>query len=1039
MKPLKLTMSAFGPYASTEIIDFTELENRKLFLITGPTGSGKTTVFDAISIAMFGETSGNVRSVESLRSQFAEPEKLTEIRLEFKLKETDYIIHRIPKQMKKKLRGDGLSEQKPEATLTFVKNGEEKIITGIRSVNEKIEEIMGINADQFRQIMMIPQGDFRKLLNEDSQEREKVLQKLFDTKIYNKVQYSLDNKAKEIYGSIKDNEKIREHDVSRLEYDKGEKLDFLVNSEDLNIPQIIKHLEEQTNDDYVNIEIFKKQIDKFNLNIEDLINKSNVANNNNKLLSEKGLVKDEIGKLEKQKSQILELEDKVEKIGKAEILIESEENFKKREMEFDENNKEVLKTDKEIKKNDMEFSMVEKEYLFENSKDRQKERDELSREIERFIGYQSKVKELDDLKASIDENVKKSDEIINSKKSNEKTIDDNLEKIINLKKLKDEAMNAVIDLEKLKNNIDKSENENIKINDAIRLYKELKIYETKEEKSLEEFKNDEIHLEELKIDYKRMKLNFIMNQAAILAEDLNEGDACPVCGSTSHVRLAEYTDDAVSEDELNRSESKFEKYNLVVNKSREVHVRVSEEKNQCKMNYKKAIDDIDVSGSIEKAKDLLVIKENELSQYYRQREKLVSLIDKSKGMDGQIKELESVNEKKVEENKNLENSYKALNDEHIEKNTILNRIVAEVPKELHDYGVLSSKIKKKEMQRESENKKIEEIAKSYNDVKEKRTVLRTGKENLVKNKTRLQEAVDISKSGFDKKLKEMKFIDMDEYYLYRDSIDKLDSYKVKIGDFNKRYNELKVKESELISKTKDLDVVDVNKYAVEINEIKEKRTEATEKQNVLKNRVNNNLEYKTEIESISKKIKEKEDRYLLIGDLAKVAKGDNPSKITFERYVLAAFLEDIIIAANRRLIKMTGNRYYLSRTDELERKNKQSGLELKVFDNYSGKFRHVKTLSGGESFKASLSMALGLSDVVQSYAGGVRLDTMFIDEGFGTLDPESLDHAIDCMIDLQNSGRLVGIISHVPELKERIDALLEVRATTSGSTTQFIV
>ncbi|MCK5763408.1 MAG: AAA family ATPase, partial [Clostridiales bacterium] len=230
MKPLKLTMSAFGPYASTETIDFTELGHRKLFLITGPTGSGKTTIFDAISIAMFGETSGNVRSVESLRSQFAQPQTLTEIKLEFILRDVEYTIHRIPKQMKLKARGDGYSEQKPEATMMFHKNGKEKIITGIRSVNEKIEEIMGINADQFRQIMMIPQGDFRKLLNEDSQEREKVLQKLFDTKIYNKIQYSLDNKAKELYGSIKDNEKIRNHDVLKLEYDKGEKLDFLINS-----------------------------------------------------------------------------------------------------------------------------------------------------------------------------------------------------------------------------------------------------------------------------------------------------------------------------------------------------------------------------------------------------------------------------------------------------------------------------------------------------------------------------------------------------------------------------------------------------------------------------------------------------------------------------------------------------------------------------------------------------------------------------------------------------------------------------------------
>ena len=590
MKPLKLTMSAFGPYASTESIDFTELAHRNLFLITGPTGSGKTTIFDAISIAMFGETSGNIRSVESLRSQFAQPQTLTEIKLEFMLRDVEYTIHRIPKQMKLKARGDGYSEQKSEARLVFTRNGEEKIVTGIRSVNEKIEEIMGINADQFRQIMMIPQGDFRKLLNEDSQEREKVLQKLFDTKIYNKVQYSLDNKAKEIYGSIKNNENIRKHDVLKLEYDKGDKLDFLINSDDLNIPEIIKSLEIQTENDNGQIGSFKTQIDKFDSNIEDLMKKTNIANNNNQLIIEKEKIQDEIEKGQIRKVEIVKLEEKVINIEKAKLLVESEKNYEGRKKELNENSLEILKVDEEIDKNDIEFSKVEKEYLFENSKERQKEKEELSREIDRLNGFQSKVRELESLKTAIDKNSKQLDDIKNSKKDNEETIGINSEKIINLRKLKDEAINAEINLGKLNIDIDKRENEKKQMKDAILLYNQLIGYISKEERSLEEFKKHENHQEELKINYKKMKLSFIMNQAAILAKDLNEGDACPVCGSTSHVKLAESTDDAVSEDELSRFEKELESYNDIVNKSREIYVRVSEERNQCNINYKKTID-----------------------------------------------------------------------------------------------------------------------------------------------------------------------------------------------------------------------------------------------------------------------------------------------------------------------------------------------------------------------------------------------------------------------------------------------------------------
>jgi len=195
-----------------------------------------------------------------------------------------------------------------------------------------------------------------------------------------------------------------------------------------------------------------------------------------------------------------------------------------------------------------------------------------------------------------------------------------------------------------------------------------------------------------------------------------------------------------------------------------------------------------------------------------------------------------------------------------------------------------------------------------------------------------------------------------------------------------------------------------------------------------------------QLSSIAKSMKELEaveEEYKVTGKLAKIARGDNIEKITFERYVLAAFFDDIIHAANMRLTRMTGSRYEMCRKTDRSKGNTQSGLEIEVLDNYTGRTRHIKTLSGGESFKASLSLALGLADVVQSYAGGISLDTMFVDEGFGTLDPESLDAAIQSLVELQDTGRLVGIISHVPELKERIDARLEITPGREGSRAAF--
>ena len=207
----------------------------------------------------------------------------------------------------------------------------------------------------------------------------------------------------------------------------------------------------------------------------------------------------------------------------------------------------------------------------------------------------------------------------------------------------------------------------------------------------------------------------------------------------------------------------------------------------------------------------------------------------------------------------------------------------------------------------------------------------------------------------------------------------------------------------------------------------------------LMGRISHNKMAFDKICSVMEKMKDQEDEYLLIGHLARIAKGDNEEKISFERYVLAAFFNDIIDAGNDRLKKMTGGRYQMSRITQKGKGNGQSDLEIEVFDYYTGQSRHVKTLSGGESFKASLALALGLAEVVQHYAGGISLETMFIDEGFGTLDPESLDTAISCLIELQHSGRLVGIISHVPELKGSIDARLEIEAYKDGSRASFCI
>jgi len=258
-----------------------------------------------------------------------------------------------------------------------------------------------------------------------------------------------------------------------------------------------------------------------------------------------------------------------------------------------------------------------------------------------------------------------------------------------------------------------------------------------------------------------------------------------------------------------------------------------------------------------------------------------------------------------------------------------------------------------------------------------------------------------------------------------------------INEYKDKVKSLKDRIEEVEKETLNMDKVNEEKILEEIKSWKEKEEEVNKEDNKLFARIDNNQKQLKKINKLTLSIAKGEEEYKVVAELSKLAKGDNSEKLSFERYVLAAYFNEIIQAANIRLMKMTGRRFLLKRKEERVKGNKQSGLELEVFDNYTGKARHVKTLSGGESFKASLALALGLADVIQSYTGGIRVDTMFIDEGFGSLDQESLDNAINCLIDLQKGGRLVGIISHVSELKERIDARLEVTPAKEGSHIRF--
>jgi exonuclease SbcC len=373
-----------------------------------------------------------------------------------------------------------------------------------------------------------------------------------------------------------------------------------------------------------------------------------------------------------------------------------------------------------------------------------------------------------------------------------------------------------------------------------------------------------------------------------------------------------------------------------------------------------------------------------------------------------------------------------------EKRTNLTRMMKVIPENLRTESAYESALTTNKKHHEMLVKRLEEAQQRLQTVREKQSAETARLQDAVKHHSNKENELKTEKELFVNRLAEQGFINYGEYHSAKKSEADIRNLEGQIRSYREELRSVSDRLKELTELLQDIKTPDVDGLKASLENLAREIEELTNQRTDLFVKKRDNVDIYNNVERINEQMKVLEERYKLIGHLHEIAKGQNTYRITFERYVLAAFLDDILREANVRLRKMTAGRFELLRKTDRSKGNVQSGLELLVFDQYTGQERHVKTLSGGESFKAALSLALGLADVVQNYAGGVSLETMFIDEGFGTLDPESLDQAIEALMDIQSSGRLVGIISHVPELKERIDIRLEVIAGQTGSRTEFI-
>jgi DNA repair protein SbcC/Rad50 len=1045
MRPLKLTMSAFGPYPSEETIDFTNLKEKNIFLITGPTGAGKTTIFDAISYALFGEASGSSRDNDSLRSHFAEIDTLTYVELEFELRGEVYRVKRNPKQESKKLRGEGYRIKESDAEFQLPDG---KLVTQIKNVDDKISSILGINKNQFRQIVMLPQGEFRKLLEAESKEREVIFRKIFGTEAFQTVQMKLDNLQKDYYKKIEEGKTRRDTHVKHIQPGEDEVLIGLVNVKDLNIAAIVNKTDEVIIGDEDENKTLNEEIKKVKGNQEKLQKDIIEGNEINKRLQEKD---GQLKLYDIQLSRAAEYEGKKLKLEKGRKSIQVklvEDNFIDRTTNFHSKEKQYKEAEANLKKALEGIGLWEEILRVEESKE--EHRKKVSQTITSLKYKEQKVRLYEDRVLTIEQ--------LRRSLNDRKIFLDQFKTIFS----KDKA-----DLSKAtekQNYISNCETERLKINKIIDennfLMDNLKELRNKARqyknnlKSHQDEAKDYVIFEKKYVDCKNnfeaLQTRFLKEQAGILAKGLIKGVECPVCGSPHHPKPAEVLGDSPTEEAVNEAKSVYEieekesrRRLLVLSELKGKRDASLNELNDTKLKLKANLDE-----------SILLMTEDELLGYVNEKgPKLKAIVDK---LQPNLKELEeAINQKQeVEEYikvlkkdieakelqlPKLEQDYTEFFGKTAGEEEQLKSTQQEIPEEIRSTSKLLSKIKQLESELHLLERAYQKAVDSYNASKNLYSSLKADKEAKYNILLETQAEVELWKNNLQNKIIASGFMSYEEYSLFKMTEKEIEALNQDINEYYKKLQSLEDSLKRLQKETEGLQIVNVSDLLKAKEELKLNEDRLTEKKENIFARIKNNKNVLNEIKKINSGISEDEAKHSVLYDIHKAANGFNEERITFERYVLAAYFDEIISAANLRLNKMAGGRFLLKRKEEKGKGLRQEGLELEVFDNYTGRSRHVKTLSGGESFKASLALALGLADVVQSYAGGISLDTIFVDEGFGTLDSESLDHAIQCLIDLQKGGRLVGVISHVPEMKERIDARLEITPAKEGSKARFIV
>ena len=1040
MKPLRLEITAFGPFSEQVLIDFTELGDRSFFLINGVTGAGKSTVLDCICYALYGEASNAEHPTERLRSDFAQPETPTSITFDFSIGENKYRIVRKPEQLRIRKHGTGTAKETKRATFWKLQPGnslamgddaavvameqEKPLADGWSNTNQEIETLLGFDVDQFRRVILLPQGQFQKLLLDTTASRQAILESLFQVNRYSSIENALADRSSNLketisHLEIRQSEQLKSHAVSTQQE---------LESKLTETKSAWKSAETTTNTNDKTLKTVDAQL-ALARQVSDKFQRLDAAQTvQQSLLREKELIETKRPELDNA-LKAASLRDFVKSLNQR----RDDERRAKKEMDLKAVAFELLQ------KKELQLTQL---YMLESEKDSvRKTQSEAKVKLDFLVEDVGKLELATGAAAKALKLSEHAEQNCAALKSTLAQLQTNVEKAtLNLAELK--SLQSQLDAHKL--NLEKLDRIHKSRLELDTLLKNVDASEKQHKSNLTLYDKQQREIASQQQQLSAMQVQWLNHQALLLADNLKPDQPCPVCGSLTHPapvtadsivqntnqQTATYqvvTRDAVQlfqnnldrlRGELVKTQTAIAKADAKINADRDSIVRCSESLGDnihlTALQWQEKIQQCMLALELSRQAD------TKLPAQEKQLEIDREVIDKTElqllALQQKSQDAESVVIKTQAQVKLLEQ---------------------EVPAELRSMAAIKKAQEQAARQLESMVAAWEQAQKNWQECKLELAKAEAEKTGATENLRSASQVAISQREDFAQRLMQVGLADQSAYQQALRSDEVITSLKNEVDVYDKKVSEVEQTLKSLREETAELILPNLPELEQKKKSAENDYRQSLQQQTTLLNSAGSIETALAEIIRIDSELKGLIDEHNRSGKLALVARGQNSLNISFQRYVLGMFLDEVLAAASQRFSLMSDGRYILQRSQDAATGRKKSGLDIDVFDSINGSTRPVSTLSGGECFTASLAVALGLADVVQARAGGIQLQTIFIDEGFGMLSPDWLDRAIATLQSLQQNGRLVGIISHVESLKEMIRTRLTITQTNLGSTAKW--